>query len=500
VGFRARLSETAPGYSLPRGRVLAIYGGLSIALMLAAVDQTIVSTVLPEIVADIGGIGQYSWTFTAYLLTSTVTIPLYGKLGDVFGRRPLFVFAIVTFIVSSVLCGLAQTMPELIVSRGLQGVGAGALFPLALATVGEIVPIRERGRYQGLLGAGYAGGAILGPLAGGLIADNASWRWVFLINLPLGLVSLGLVLVTLPPGRRRHAKPVDYAGASLLAGATTCLLLGLEWGGQSFGWGSPEVLGAFAGFAVFSALLVMVERRAVEPILPFHLVREGTVAACLLSIALAAMAMYGVMAYAPLFVTAVLGASATSAGAALIPLLVGDILASFLTGQWIAHSGRLRPNALTGPLVLVTGSLLLWRMTIDTSSATAALDMLVAGLGIGLMMQVFTMSVQNAVARADIGAATALGQSSRAFGATLGVAVMGVIVNQHLPPHIAASISTGESVDHLSLPVRVSLEHALQPAFLFAAGAAALLFFVVLWGVHDVPLRRSVDERPATRA
>jgi EmrB/QacA subfamily drug resistance transporter len=478
--------------------VLAIYGGLSIALMLASVDQTIVSTVLPEIVADIGGIGQYSWTFTAYLLTSTVTIPLYGKLGDVYGRRPLFVFAIVTFIVSSVLCGLSQTMPELIVSRGLQGIGAGALFPLALATVGEIVPIRERGRYQGLLGAGYAGGAILGPLAGGFIADNASWRWVFLINIPLGLVSLVLVLVTLPTGgRRRHDRPIDYTGALLLAGATVCLLLALEWGGQRFGWGSPEVLVAFAGFAVCSALLVAVERGAAEPILPFHLVREGTVAACLLAIALAAMAMYGVMAYAPLFVTAVLGASATSAGAALLPLLIGDILASFITGQWIARSGRLRPNALTGPLVLVTGSLLLWRMSIDTSYAGAALDMLVAGLGIGLMMQVFTMSIQNAVARAEIGAATALGQSARAFGATLGVAVMGLIVNQHLPPHIAASITTGQSVDHLGYAVRVNLEHALHPAFLFAAGAAALLFFVVLWGVHDVPLRRSVEEGPA---
>jgi EmrB/QacA subfamily drug resistance transporter len=497
VSLRARLSETAPGYSLPRGRVLAIYGGLSIALMLASVDQTIVSTVLPEIVADIGGIGQYSWTFTAYLLASTVTIPLYGKLGDVYGRRPLFVFAIVTFIVSSVLCGLSQTMPELIVSRGLQGVGAGALFPLALATVGEIVPIRERGRFQGLLGAGYAGGAILGPLAGGFIADNASWRWVFLINVPLGLISVVLVLVTLPAGGRRRTQPIDYAGAALLAGATTSLLLGLEWGGQRFGWASPEVLLAFAGFALFSALLVGVERRAAEPILPFHLVREGTVAACLLAIALAAMAMYGVMAYAPLFVTAVLGRSATSAGAALIPLLIGDILASFLTGQWIAHSGRLRPNALTGPLVLVTGSLLLWRMNIDTSNLNAALDMLVAGLGIGLMMQVFTMSIQNAVARANIGAATALGQSARAFGATLGVAVMGVIVNQHLPPHIAASITTGESVDHLGHAVRVSLEHALHPAFLFAAGAGVLLFFVVLWGVHDVPLRQSVDERPA---
>ena len=203
VGVRARLSETAPGYSLPRGRVLAIYGGLSIALLLSAVDQTIVSTVLPEIVSDIGGIDQYSWTFTAYLLTATVTIPLYGKLGDVYGRRPLFVFAILTFIVSSVLCGLSQTMPELIVSRGLQGVGAGALFPLALATVGEIVPIRERGRYQGLLGAGFAGGAILGPLAGGFIVDNASWRWVFLINVPLGAgLARSCSLVTMPAGQR----------------------------------------------------------------------------------------------------------------------------------------------------------------------------------------------------------------------------------------------------------------------------------------------------------
>ncbi|HWE82960.1 MAG TPA: MDR family MFS transporter, partial [Gaiellaceae bacterium] len=491
--------ETPPGYTLPRGRILAIYGGLSIALLLASIDQTIVSTVLPEIVADIGGIGQYSWTFTAYLLTATVTIPLYGKLGDVYGRRPLFVFAIGTFIVSSVLCGFSQTMPELVVSRGLQGVGAGALFPLALATVGEIVPIRERGRYQGLLGAGYAGGAILGPLAGGFIADNASWRWVFLINVPLGAASLVLVLVTMPPGSARQVRQVDYAGAGLLAAATTCLLLGLEWGGQEFAWGSPEVLGAIAGFVVLSGVLVAVETRAREPILPFHLVRQGTVAASLLAIALASMAMYGVMSYAPLFVAAVIGASATSSGAVLMPLLLGDIAASFLTGQWIARSGRMRPNALTGPLVLTTGAILLWRMTMATSSIRAALDMLVAGIGIGLMMQVFTMSVQNAVARADIGAATALNQTCRALGATLGVAVMGVIVNQHLPPSVQASFSTGGSVGHLPHTVRITLEHALHPAFLLAAGAAALLFFVVLVGVHDVPLRSSVDEQPSPR-
>jgi EmrB/QacA subfamily drug resistance transporter len=496
VGLRARLSQTAPGYSLPKGRVLAIYGGLSIALLLSAIDQTIVSTVLPEIVSDIGGIDQYSWTFTAYLLAATVTIPLYGKLGDVYGRRPLFVFAIVTFIVSSVLCGVSRTMPELIVSRGLQGVGAGALFPLALATVGEIVPIRERGRYQGLLGAGFAGGAILGPLVGGFIVDNTSWRWVFLINVPLGVISLALVLVTLPAAHRRVDRSIDYLGAALLAAATASLLLGLEWGGQGVGWGSLQVLAAFGGFAALAAALAVVELRATEPILPFQLVRTGTVAASLVAIALAAMAMYGVMSYAPLFVTVVIGASATSSGAVLIPFLLGDIGASFLTGQWIARSGRMRPNALVGPLVLALGALLLWRMTMATTSGRAALDMLVAGVGIGLMMQVFTMSVQNAVARADIGAATALGQTSRAFGATLGVAVMGVIVNRHLTPNIEATFTNGAGVGHVSQAVRANLQAALHPAFLFAAGAAGLLFVVVLFGVHDVPLRRSVDEQP----
>jgi EmrB/QacA subfamily drug resistance transporter len=497
VTLRARLAETRPGYSLSRGRVLAVYGGLSIALLLASVDQTIVSTVLPDIVADIGGIDQYAWTFTAYVLAATVTIPIYGKLGDAHGRRPLLLIAIGIFVVSSLACGLAQNMPELIVGRGLQGVGAGALFPLALATVGETVPIRERGRYHGLLGAGFGAGAILGPLAGGLIADNSSWRWVFLINVPLGAVAAALVLVTLPGGAPGVAHSIDYVGAALLAVATAALLLGLEWGGTQFSWSSSEVAGALTAAAAFTLAFAAVERRSEEPILPFHLVRTGTVAACLIAIALASMAMFGVMSYAPLFVQTVTGASATSSGAVLIPLLLGDIFASFLTGQWIARSGRMRPNALVGPVVLALGSTLLWRMSADTTTGRAALDMLVAGLGVGLMMQVFTISVQNAVSRADMGAATALTQTSRAFGATIGVAVMGVIVNQHLPPGIGTSLTATGGVDHLSRPVRLSLEHAIAPVFALAACAAVLLFVVVLVGVHDVQLRRSVDEQPA---
>jgi EmrB/QacA subfamily drug resistance transporter len=497
VSLKARLSETPPGYTLSRGRVLGIYSGLSIALLLASIDQTVVSTVLPKIVADFGGLTEYSWTFVAYVLAATVTIPIYGKLGDSYGRRPLFLFAIGTFIASSALCGIATSMPELVVFRGMQGIGAGALWPLALATVGETVPLRERGKYNGLLGAGGVAGAIAGPLVGGFISDNTSWRWVFFMNIPLGALALVLTLATMPVTRlQRTKRPIDYTGAGVLGAATACLILGLEWGGQQYAWASPQVLGAFGACAVLAGILTVYERGVPEPILPYHLVRRGAVAACLLAGVLSSMAMYGVMSYVPLFVQAVIGSSATSAGAALMPLLLGDIVASFFNGQWISRTGRMRSNALLGAVVLTTGTILLWRMNTGTSSTFAALATFVAGLGLGLMNQIFTISVQNAVPRTEVGAATALTQSTRALGATFGVAIMGVIVNQHLPPHIGATLSSGGNVGHLSASLRLTLQHALQPAFLLAACAAALIFAVALWGVHDVALRRSVDEHP----
>jgi EmrB/QacA subfamily drug resistance transporter len=496
VSVRAWLAETPSGYALSRGRVLGIYSGLSIALLLASLDQTVVATVLPEVVTDLGGLTSYSWTFVAYLLTSTVTIPIYGKLGDAYGRRPLFLVAIGTFIISSALCGLATSMPELIVFRGLQGIGAGALWPLTLATVAETVPLRERGKYNALLGAGGVAGAVAGPLAGGFIADNASWRWVFFVNVPLGAVALALTLATMPAGRRQAKRAIDFTGAAVLAAATACLLLGLEWGGQQFAWRSAEVLGAFAACAALGCALFAIERRVAEPILPFRLVRQGTVAACLAAGLLSSMVMYGLLSYVPLFVQAVIGSSATSAGAALMPLLLGDVLASAVNGQWISRTGRMRPNALLGTLVLTAGTVLVWRMTLGTSSSTAALYMFVAGLGFGLMNQVFTMSVQNAVPRAEVGAATALTQSSRALGAVFGVAIMGAIVNQNLPARTGTGLLTGANVGHLSHSLRVTLQHALQPAFALTAVCAALLFLVTLRGVHDVVLRRSVDEQP----
>ena len=492
--IRARLLVTPPGYHLSRGRVLAIYGGLTVALLLSALDETVVATVLPRIVSEVGGVSQYSWVFTAYMLTSTVTVPIYGKLGDVYGRRRVFLVAIGFFLASSLLCGLARTMPELIVARGLQGIGAGAFFPLSLATIGEIVPARERGRYQGLVGAGVAAGSIAGPLVGGFIADHGSWRWIFFINLPLGLIVVAILLATFPRGQVRRAHSIDWLGAAVLAAATAMLLLSLSWAGQRTPWFSGPVPFTMASCAALLLVFIAIERRVPEPILPFAFLRRRTVVASVLATGLAAMAMFGVMSYVPLFVAVVIGASATASGLVLMPLLVGDVVASFATGQWIARTGRLRPNALLGATVLTGGMVLVWRMSSETTIAEAALCMLVVGIGLGLMMQVYIVSVQNAVPLAFMGAATALTQSGRSIGATLGVAIMGLIVNQRLSPELHGLLEHRADLRAASPALRTGLEQALHPAFLACVAGAALVLVVVSAGIRDTRLRESTRE------
>src|SRR3989475_1621582 len=267
--LRDRLARKPPGYEFTIGRILAIYSGLMVALLVAALDQTIVATALPKVVSDLGGITQYTWVFTAYMLGSTVTVPLYGKLGDVHGRKPLFIVAIVIFLVGSALCGAAQNMWELVIFRAVQGIGAGGLSPLTLAMVGMIVPPRDRGRYQGLIGSVFAGASIVGPLVGGFIVDNTSWRWIFYVNLPIGGLALAVILVTMPRRPSRQAHSIDCLGAALLAGATSALLLGLVWGGREYPWVSAEVIGALVAAVALTVVFGLVERRAVEPILPF---------------------------------------------------------------------------------------------------------------------------------------------------------------------------------------------------------------------------------------
>jgi EmrB/QacA subfamily drug resistance transporter len=493
-----RLAYKPPGYTLTIGRVLAIYAGLMVTLLLAALDQTIVATALPRIVSDLGGITQYAWVFTAYMLTSTVTVPLYGKLGDVYGRKYLFVFAIVVFLIGSALCGLAQGMTQLVVFRAIQGIGAGGLFPLSLAVIGNIVPPRDRGRWQGLIGAVFAASSIAGPAIGGFIVDNTTWRWIFLVNLPLGGLALVVIMVTMPRRAPLAEHSIDWLGAGVLAGGTAALLLGLVWGGRDYAWTSGHVVSALAIAAILLALFAVVERRAHEPILPFDLLRNPVVGSSIACMALVGMAMFGTISYVPLFVQGVIGTSATSSGVVLTPLMLGAVVTSIVTGQLVSRTGRYRWNAVLGPIVLTAGMLLLWRMDVHTTNGGAARNMVVAGIGIGSMMQVFVLSVQNAVSRARIGSGTALTQFARQMGATIGVTIMGAIVNHGLPRQ-AGGAELGV-VHRLPPALRESLAQALHPAFLAAAIVSVGVWVIAVLGVKEVPLRQSLDELPAVEA
>jgi EmrB/QacA subfamily drug resistance transporter len=498
VTLRGRLAHTPPGYQFSIGRILAIYSGLMVTLFLAALDQTIVATALPKIVSDLGGITQYSWVFTAYMLTSTVCVPLYGKLGDVYGRKYLFLFAIVVFLIGSALCGIAQGMTELVIFRAIQGVGAGGLFPLSLAVIGAIVPPRDRGRWQGLIGAVFAASSIIGPAIGGFIVDNTTWRWIFLVNLPVGGLALLVIWVTMPRRAAMAEHSIDWLGAGVLAAGTASLLLGLVWGGSEFAWTSGHVLGALGFAAVALAAFAVVERRAREPILPFDVLRNPIVASSIACMTLIGMVMFGTISYVPLFVQGVIGTSATSSGVVLTPLMLGAVATSLVCGQLISKTGRYRWNVVLGPAVLAAGMFLLWRMNVHTTNHEAARNMVVAGIGIGAMMQVFVLSVQNAVPRVRIGSATALTQFSRQMGATIGVTVMGTIVNHGLPAQ--ARRGAGATVVKLPPGVREALAAALHPAFLAATCVSLLAWAIALLGVKEVTLRRSVDEIAAAEA
>jgi EmrB/QacA subfamily drug resistance transporter len=488
---RAWLASKPEGYRFTKGRILAIYSGLMVTLLLAALDQTIVATALPRIVGDLGGLSSYSWVFTAYMLATTVTVPLYGKLGDVYGRRPLFFVSIGLFLVGSALCGAAWGMPELIVFRALQGFGAGGLFPLSLAVVGSIIPPRDRGRYQGLIGAVFAAASIAGPAVGGFLVDTASWRWVFYVNLPVGGLALLVIYLTMPKRAARREHSIDWAGAAALAAGTTGLLLGLVWGGRQYAWSSGHVVGALAAAAAALGLFAWLERRAPEPILPFDLLRNQTVWASIVCVALVGMAMFGTIAFVPLFVQGVIGTSATSSGVVLTPFMLGAVTTSFVSGQIVSRIGRYRPNTIIGPIVLGIGMLLLSRMGPGTTNGVAARNMVIAGIGLGSMMQMFVLSVQNSVPIRAMGSATALTQFGRSIGATLGVTLMGVIVNQGLP----RAARGHEQLSHRLPPrLRADLANALHPAFLAAAVVCGVVLVASILWIREVPLRRGFED------
>ena len=490
--LRAWLARKPPGYRFTIGRVLSIYGAIMVAILLAALDQTIVATALPAIVDDLGGLTSYSWVVTAYIVPMTVAVPLYGKLGDIHGRRLLWMVAISIFLVGSALCGLAQSMNQLIAFRVIQGVGAGGLFALAHATIGVIVPPRDRGRYQGLFGSTFVFGSVVGPALGGILVDHASWRWTFYVNLPVGALALFVISLAIPKRMARRDHYLDIPGAALLAAGTCALLLGMVWG-REHGWGSALVIGCLVSAALVLATFALVERRAPEPILPFELMRHPTVASAVIATGLAAMAMVGTIAFVPLFVQGVIGTSATASGVVLTPFMVGAVGASAISGQWISRSGRYRPNALAGPIVLGTGLTLLSTMDTTTTNGEAAIYMAIAGVGLGLMMQVFVVAVQNVVPFRAIGSATAMTQFFRSVGAAIGVTAMGVIINSGLP---SGTDVESAAVRQLPPNLRETLAEAMQPAFLAGVGVCAITLLVVFLGLREVPLRKGFEDEP----
>lgn len=471
-------------YPLGKRRTLIVFAGLLLGMLVASLNQTIVSTALPVIVGDLGGLAQYSWVFSAYMLGATVTVPLYGKLSDVYGRRPLFLIAIAVFAAGSIVSGLATSMGVLVGGRAIQGLGAGGLIPLAIAAIGDIVPPRERGKWQGLSGAVFALASIAGPMTGGWIADNTSWRWAFFASLPVAALALVVVWFGFQKQERGERRPIDYAGAALLTAGASSGLLAAVWGGAEFPWASGEILGLFGAAGLLLAAFAFRERRAEEPIMPPELFGNRTFKAAAVALFPIGAAMFSAIMFVPLLVQRVLGESATTSGAVLTPLMLGWIGSSVIAGQIVSRTGRFRAVLLTGPPVMATGFWLLSQVGVSSSPGAVIRDAVIVGAGIGLMMQTFVVVVQNAVPRRSLGIATASTQFFRSIGATVGVTALGAVVTAQL----------GSRAATLAAPER--LADALHPVFLASVGLAAVAFLATLFVPH-AELRRTVEERPA---
>ncbi|GGL83960.1 EmrB/QacA family drug resistance transporter [Streptomyces anthocyanicus] len=493
--------------------VLVSIGALLLGMLLAALDQTIVSTALPTIVSDLGGLEHLSWVVTAYLLAATAATPLWGKLGDQYGRKKLFQLAIGIFLVGSALCGIAQGMGQLIAFRALQGLGGGGLMVLSMAIVGDLVPPRERGRYQGLFGAVFGATSVLGPLLGGVFTEHLSWRWVFYINLPIGVVALAVIAAVLHIPRRTTRHVIDYLGTLLIASVATSLVLVASLGGTTWAWSSPQIIGLAVLAVVLAVLFVAVERRAAEPVLPLKLFRVRTFTLS----AVIGFAMFGAMTYLPTFLQVVRGVTPTMSGVYMLPMVFGLLLSSTVSGQIVSRTGRWKVFPVAGTAVTTLGLLLLHQL--DENSATAEMGayFFVFGLGLGLVMQVLVLIVQNAVAYEDLGVATSGATFFRSIGASFGVAIFGTIFASRLGDQLTdafrgAALPPGVSVDTLKADPRGigALPPALRPeaihayassitdVFLYAA-PVALLAFLLAWLLKEDRLRGSVTAPDATQ-
>lgn len=419
----------------------AILGAVMLGLFLSAMDQTIVGTALPRIIAELSGLKLYAWVFTAYMLASTTTVPIVGKMGDIFGRKQFFLIGIVVFLVGSMLCGTSQTMMQLIIFRGVQGLGGGMIFANAFAIIGDLFPPAERGKYAGMMSGVFGLASVIGPLVGGYITDNLSWRWVFYVNLPLGVLAL-FVLATVLPASERHdaTRKVDYAGAVALAGTIAPLLLGFSWAGTEYAWGSPQVVVAFALAAAMASVFVVVERRAEEPVIPFSLFRNGIFAVSMGITFITGAAMFSGSVYIPLFMQGVLGFSATNSGLVMMPMTLAMVAGSMISGQLVSRTGRYKWICTAGLAVATGGLFILSRMEADSSQQVGIAGMAVLGVGLGLSFPPLVLAGQNAVPFSMMGVTTSLNQFARSVGGTIGVAIMGSILTRRLNEELAAGL------------------------------------------------------------
>lgn len=491
----------------PMGRAKTdiVFGTIVLGMLMAALDQTIVSTALPTIVADLGGAGHMAWVVTSYLLAEAVATALAGKLGDLFGRKLVFQISAGIFIVGSMVAGLANGMLLLVSARGIQGFGAGGLMVTSMALIADIIPLRQRGKYQGALGAVFGVTTVIGPTLGGLFTDHAGWRWCFYVNVPVAVVMIALAARTIPRVRAAAKPIIDYLGVGLVALGVSCLILGLEWGGRQYAWSSPTIIGLFAAAVLLLAAFVRVELRAEEPMLPMGLFRSRVFTVCSIRSFIVGFAMLGSMTYLPAYLQYVDGVSATMSGVRTLPLVAGLFATSILSGQVVGKTGRYRYFPIAGTLVMSLGLYLMSTMGRDTGTWLESLYMLILGLGIGLAMQVLTIVVQNTVPYAQLGTATSGVTFFRTLGSAFGTAIFGTLYSNEIGPDLAAALARVGVVPpavaadpqalralpaEQSAPIIDAYADSIDHVFFWVVPIAPA-GFVVAWFLPEVPLRDS---------